>query len=398
MPENETPGGNFKERLFESIFRDGTPDHRAKLAELLLAADTVSPEIALERLRASTVRRYPVLHLVPWAALFTVVGGLATAGITGTLEIMKDLSKQNHDERMADISRQSSVFSQLMVVDPATLLVDGDERASQDDLKNERKARICMAAIFGIVKIPDYVLGIQAQNTGSYADELSKFLNEKYECDKNFVSSSFPVIVSRPNPLRRPVCDAKANVAPPPLDYPQTPELPAIAKQMLKFAIDEFNKGVDEVCEPEEVAKYFGVTNIEGVPQETPWSAAFVSWVVKSAGNPANLQLSALNQGIWESALRQGLVIEPTQTLPGDIIIFLSSGSFNNGINADDIRKGPSDRRWTSTSGIVLKVDGDKVSFISGNISNQVGISERSLSDLLLVGVIRVREKQTHDR
>ena len=175
---------------------------------------------------------------------------------------------------------------------------------------------------------------------------------------------------------------------PPPADNPAQTRA---ANRLLRVAVAEINRNVDEETAVERIQQYWRATNAQMSDVKMPWSAAFLSWLIREAGNNDGLPMSALNIAIWNDAVGKKLTFAPNEkpVLPGDI--FLQTRVGGGAPSVDDIRAGKIDLAPTS-SGIVYAVAPEKISVISGNTGNAIRLRDLSLSNAGLVGFIRLSD------
>jgi hypothetical protein len=178
---------------------------------------------------------------------------------------------------------------------------------------------------------------------------------------------------------------------PPPADNPLQTKA---ATRLLGAAVAEINRNVDEETATERIQQYWRATNTQVADVGTlPWSAAFLSWLIREAGNSNRLPMSATNIAIWNDAVRKRLTFAPNEkpVLPGDIVVMTRGAG--SGPSLDDIRAGRIDFAPTS-SGVVYAVAPEKFSIIMGNTGNAIRLRDLSLSTAGLVGFIRLSDAQ----
>lgn len=168
---------------------------------------------------------------------------------------------------------------------------------------------------------------------------------------------------------------------------PASPAQSQLGRTMLQIAINEANSGVHEVRQPSRIAEYWSSIglNITGLDRDIPWSAAFVSWVIKEAGNPHKLKLSSSHSLIWRDAKERGLTLSPTDTspLPGDIAVRMQRESdVDSWIGGTGFAP--------SFSGFVHEVNADEIIVIGGNAKNSVRPTSWDRNDPRIVGFIRL--------
>jgi hypothetical protein len=177
---------------------------------------------------------------------------------------------------------------------------------------------------------------------------------------------------------------------PPPANNPQQTRA---ANRLLRVAIAEINRNVDENTATDRIQQYWQATNTQVTDVSTmPWSAAFLSWLIREAGNKDGLPMSTANLTIWNDAVHKKLTFAPNEksVLPGDIVIQTRT---SGGPSLEDIRAGKVDFAPTS-SGIVHTVTPEKFSIIVGNTGNAIRLRDLTLKTPGLVGFIRLSDVQ----
>lgn len=165
------------------------------------------------------------------------------------------------------------------------------------------------------------------------------------------------------------------------------------AQRILKIAVGEINQNIHENVSPQAVTKYWAGLGFgdDAVEQNLPWSAAFISWVLKEAGDPGGLKKSARGMDLWKSAVEKGLTFQLSEKKPqpGDLVFFCRDGNVT-----PDVRAG---QAVVSTHpGIVYEVNNTELTVISGNSGNAVRLRAYPLMELgtdpRLIGFIRLPE------
>ncbi|MEM6899813.1 MAG: DUF2272 domain-containing protein [Pseudomonadota bacterium] len=156
---------------------------------------------------------------------------------------------------------------------------------------------------------------------------------------------------------------------------------------MLQISINEANAGVHELHQPFRVAEYWSSLGYDftGLDRDVPWSAAFVSWVIRQSGNPHDLKLAPNHFSIWSHANEKGFSLSPTATtpVPGDIAVRMRRESDADAWNGQDgIARG--------FSGFVYDVNDDEIVVIGGNASHSVRPTTWDREDPRIVGFIRL--------
>jgi hypothetical protein len=126
------------------------------------------------------------------------------------------------------------------------------------------------------------------------------------------------------------------------------------AKLLLKIAIQEINRNVEEHVSFDDVKKYWSAVSdfpIEKVTPDDAWGGAFAAWVIAASGNPDRIVLSADSAKIWRSASDKGITFGPHErsVLGGDLVFIARS----NG---------------KIVAGVVYSAEGRRLRYIGGNI------------------------------
>jgi hypothetical protein len=369
---------NAQQSLVQKLLEKTDLTNDQLLALLQVAKDPV--EVQVELAKAKALAQTPWRSVVPWAALFTLVGGIGTAALNGGFDLQKNQNEKQTDVRLKELDYQSKVFEHLFVIDPDTLPLP---RAGEDPMakaKDERQARICLAATFGLIQIPDYVLGVSSKDQAAYSRALKEHLNRSYKCDEAelpvaFPAPTLPVQTSTVCPYSAPPLDAEAAQASSRANSP-------IAVMLIDLATAELNKGVHEDCNKAMIAEYFAATNWNsGVSDGIDWSAAFTAWLIERAGNPKSMTLDPLESQTWESGLAAGVGLtadQKPQPRIGDIAYFKNRSSITW------------KRAWPGQSGIIISVQGNSITMIGGNVRNAVGVFTKNMDDPTFVGLLRL--------
>jgi hypothetical protein len=312
-----------------------------------------------------------------------LLGGVITAVVTGGFDLVKVQNEQGTGLRLKELDRQAAVFQHLMIIDPDTIAGADDGGDIETKALNERRARICLAASFGLIEVPDYVLGVDRSNREKYAALLEEKLNRNYQCHNASLPQAFPARL--PAVLPTFVCPTPAELA---ASAKKMPTLPGLARPsartLLEAAVGEMNKGVHEICNREPILGYMKTVNFVDPEIKAAWSAIFTSWLISKTGNQKQIDLSARHQVVWESARSVGAGFDlgaNQQVQVGDIIV--ARRVMPNGRPFE----GPGG--WLGRSGVVYSVGEGTITFISGNIRNGVGFSTIGINDPNIVGVIR---------
>lgn len=107
------------------------------------------------------------------------------------------------------------------------------------------------------------------------------------------------------------------------------------------------------------------------------WCASFATWVWKKAGYKVNWTNKNLVSAIWSDAKKLGLQRSTSNAQPGDMVIF----DWNNDGNPDHV-------------GIVESVNGNTITTIEGNSSDQVKRNHYNMGNSDLVGVVQTPSKK----
>lgn len=178
------------------------PDIKPEHLIDLLRLGREPAEIALEAARAAAARQRRWYDLPLVASVFTLIGGLISLLAQGMLdltgareqrqhEFAVEQQLRRHELDLALLERQSAVFDVLLVVNPETLAVgETDEPgAIAKRAEEERRARICLAARFGVIRVPDELLP-----PGNTHFERVNTLLAPYKCDEVSLPSALPTV------------------------------------------------------------------------------------------------------------------------------------------------------------------------------------------------------------
>lgn len=178
------------------------------------------------------------------------------------------------------------------------------------------------------------------------------------------------------------------NIAPP------DPKLSAnkTTARIIEIATKELNNNISEDETIDKIMTYWNtIENLDRrtINQNTPWSSAFLAWVMREAGI-TRIKSSAANIVMWNQALEQGLTFFPGSQAPqaGDIALFARG----------DARRRIAEIRTRTNAfvptalGIVYSVNGDDFQSIEPNAGNAIRLIPRSTKAQDLVGFIRLKE------
>jgi hypothetical protein len=389
MGQNAQDSDDLKERIFQKILSDSSVTGEQWIQ--LFAQLKESPETVVERLKGDTVRRAPWLHLFPWAAFFTLLGGVVTAVVTGGFDLLKEQNEQDVGLQIKQMERQAAIFQHLLIIDPDTIAGGADGKNLPELAMRERKARICLAANFGLLEIPDYVLGVGKANPEKYASLLRERLNKAYGCDDADLPVAFPTPAGEA--ASGVACPTSAELesrsikTPVPAALESTP-----AGIMLAAGIGEYNRGVHETCNGAPIQEYMQAVSLLATGTGLPWSAVFTSWLISKSGNAKQIIPSSSHKALWTSALKvgAGFAVGPQNPVRiGDIVVIwrrnmgsaLSTATGSSAIDMNGL--------WVGQSGIVFAIENGVASFIGGDILDAVQVSTIAVADPKIVGVIR---------
>lgn len=160
----------------------------------------------------------------------------------------------------------------------------------------------------------------------------------------------------------------------------------AAANQLHILAVTELNADVDELESADRVATYWSALDepLPGVDATTPWSGAFIAWLVRQVGNPDGLALSAAHMTTFYSGRSLGIMLGPDEPpLPGDIVYYVRS-------DADAATVLSEGRFVPGTAGVVHEVVDGVVTSIGGNVGNGIRLMEHPLDNPQLLGYLRI--------
>ena len=143
------------------------------------------------------------------------------------------------------------------------------------------------------------------------------------------------------------------------------------AYKLLQLAVDEINKNVDRHNTPERIMEYWTATPIGNASVNTPWTAAFMSWLIKQVA-PNEMRLSPAVAPLWLEAQAKQLSLRADEMpLPGDIAVFQFGGS-------------------PSHVGVVFNVSDAGVVAIAGNVQGAIHLRPYNRSNVM--GWFRLRD------
>ena len=143
------------------------------------------------------------------------------------------------------------------------------------------------------------------------------------------------------------------------------------AYKLLQLAVGEINKNVDRQNTPERIMEYWSATSYPATIT-SPWSAAFISWLVKQAA-PKQMEGSPSVAELWLQAGKHQLVLHPDEKpLPGDIVVFRAGGTANH-------------------VGVVYAIEGNDFTSIEGNAPNGIRQHAHKL-DASILGFFRLKD------
>jgi len=256
------------------------------------------------------------------------------------------------------------------------------ERASEQKAIEETKAEA--ARILEVIKTADPEKAATnlafLLDAGLIVDDVRRkalrtFLDKRLPGEgPNIPPSGASASITRPN----------YHLALPPDDAAQTRS----ARSLLGVAVSEINRNVDEDLAAERILEYWkSTTLVVADVRTTPWSAAFLSWLIRQSGNK-DLAVSASNIAIWNDAVAKKLSFLPGEkvVLPGDIAIFTRRGSEK----IEELRLGKMSF-LPAGSGVVYSSDQEKISSIEGNVGNAIRLRDHLLADAI-IGFIRLAD------
>ncbi len=398
MPEAD----NFSKLLEKLLSReDLDPNLVKEILQIELERTTIPVEVQVAKLNASNERRKPWFQWIPWAGLFTVLGGVVTAIVTGAFDYVSDTESQSHEIRIEALRYESSVFDKLLVInDTPPISEDADPLEQIEKLEalkhEERRNRICLAASFGLIRVPDYLIVAEPTDRQAYKDEIDSFLSQ-YGCTGGEIPTALPS-PSEPVASAEDGCPLSTlEIVRNRLAFPENIDpMKSNGDALLNLAIIELNKGIHEVCNSARVGEYWATLGLsfDGLDREIPWASAFLAWLISETGNVHDLQLSAQTIDIWRSALRNdalneaSIAFSPAELQPrrGDII-FLARGS--GPFDMDALRSEVDGSPIPTHNGIVYSATPDQIRYIGGNVSHMVRFLDVSPNSDRIIGYIR---------
>jgi hypothetical protein len=172
---------------------------------------------------------------------------------------------------------------------------------------------------------------------------------------------------------------------------PENPSQTKAATKLLGLAVGEINRNVDEEATAERILQYWRATpSFNATNTRTPWSGAFLAWLIRETGNNDNLPMAPSHLVIWRDAVTKKLTFAPNEkpVLPGDIVIFLRAPAEN----LEDVRAGKA-LSVSSGAGVVYSSSPDKFSSIQGNTGSAIRLHDHVMTEKI-VGFIRLSDAQ----
>lgn len=346
----------------------------------------------LERESARGTTKLTFWSGLPWAALFTLIGGVTTAVSQGWFQTAQNRDTQSAGYDLEILQQQYAAFQYLVNVEPADF-------PEEEARKRERRSRICMAIQFGVVSVPPQVLGVSSVDNVDYSKKLADLLTE-YECEGGDIPESFPappsVTIGRTTmnlcSPGAPVEDRSLILAREVIDGS------GFNYDVLRLAVGELNAGIHELTRPDRISDYLSeVSILAGARQndaeclDTPWSSAFISYLISKAGNEAQLELSLSGYDILSSAHSKSMIYRPSEGAPepGDLIFFARNVSMLQWATFRDTGVWPT-QYVDVTIGVVYSMDDGKIVYIGGNMQNRVDWASVSKIDPAIIGFVNL--------
>jgi len=284
-------------------------------------------------------------------------------------QLASDISaRREYLERLADEARSERIERQIIIAEFFSFLGEKEMRTQWEGFR-------------------DYLITKQA-NLNSERSQLLAKVNEAETStsERESAEERLRQIERLQNPEQ--ISQTGYNLSMP----ADSPSQSRIGRRMLQLAINEANTGVHEVAQSDRVADYWSSLGLPytGLDRTFPWSAAFVSWVIKQSGNPHGLQLSPTHISNWRYASEKGLTIGPdgASPVPGDIAVRTRRESDVDAWNSQDALA-------PGFSGFVYEVNADEIVVIGGNASHSVRPTIWHRDDPRILGFIRLPDLTT---
>jgi hypothetical protein len=175
---------------------------------------------------------------------------------------------------------------------------------------------------------------------------------------------------------------------------PENPSQTKAAQGLLRLAVAEINKNVDEDLAADRISLYLrSAWGMAGNVHSVAWSSAFLSWLIQESGHKDGLPNTATGLTIWNDATRKKLTFLPNEkpVLPGDIVFFSRERLLENTDQRLAAMRSGTMSFVPTHPGVVYSSDGDKFSTIEGNVNNAIRLRDHSLSERI-IGFIRLSD------
>jgi hypothetical protein len=274
-----------------------------------------------------------------WRSLMTPTGAIliaATLGLMGTAV-----------GKWADNQIESRKQQTALVLKASEVSTSG----SAEEQKVQRAANLLWFVQTQTLSLSDEVLADLRQSAGVSPGQLVP--------PPTIVPSggASPEAPPRPN----------YSVVAPPRSARQTEK----AYKLLQLAVEEINKNVDRQNTPDRIMEYWRATPFGNSSVSTPWTAAFMSWLIKQVA-PDEMKLSPMVGQLWDEARAKHLALRADETpLPGDIMVFGVNGS-------------------PAHVGVVFGVSDDRIVAIAGNVQGAIHLRPYNRSGI--IGYFRLRD------
>lgn len=205
-PQFYDPNDPLVTKALQSMLeQDGlTFEQKLKLLSALSAKHvSEDPQVTVARINAGTKEKSWLKEGV-LVAVVTAIASIATGYVAGffefksqieeaitTLETVKEQQKGETSRahsantanlRSIELNQRADILQHVLVINPLEL-----GNIGQDELETraiqERRARICLLATFGIIEIPEEVIGIKKANLKEYAEKGNALLEKRYKCN-----------------------------------------------------------------------------------------------------------------------------------------------------------------------------------------------------------------------
>jgi len=177
---------------------------------------STAPEVEIEQIKAKS-KKSEWLRNGLLTSIVAAIASIATGYYSGffgykqtvegalrDIEIVKEtqrgelVRKQTdnlHSLELTDLQQRATILERLLVINLDELGA-GSEENYRERATQERKARICLLANFGIISVSEQVLGIERTNLLEYSQASNNLLENRYGCSQAELPQRLPVTSS----------------------------------------------------------------------------------------------------------------------------------------------------------------------------------------------------------